>query len=147
MEIRYALIKNGIVENVIIADAEFVATIADQWDHIELLDTPEEQKVSGTGWSYDAVNGAFSAPPAESVTAPAPRTKLTKLEYMDRFTDAELAGIYAAAKQSVQVEIWLERFKLATEVDLSDPRTISGIQALEAAGLIAAGRSIEILAV
>lgn len=70
---------------------------------------------------------------------------LTKLEYMDRFTDIELAGIYAAAKTSVQVEIWLERFKLATEVDLSDPRTVAGVQALETAGLIAPGRTAEIL--
>jgi hypothetical protein len=73
------------------------------------------------------------------------QTKLTKLEYMNRFTDAELAAIYTAAKAVVQVEIWLKKFELATEVDLSDERTIAGLNALEAAGLIGAGRAQEIL--
>jgi hypothetical protein len=71
---------------------------------------------------------------------------LTKLQYMSRFTDAELAAIYTAAKASVQVEVWLDKFKLAQEIDLTDPQTIAGVQALEAAGLLAAGRAAEILA-
>jgi hypothetical protein len=71
---------------------------------------------------------------------------LTKLEYMMRFTDAELAAIYTAAKQSVQVEVWLEKFKLAQEINLADTQTIAGVQALESAGLLDAGRAAEILA-
>lgn len=71
---------------------------------------------------------------------------LTKLEYMDKFTDAELAGIYTAAKTVVQVEIWLEKFKLATDVNLDDPRTLTGLQAMEAGGLLADGRAAEIVA-
>lgn len=88
------------------------------------------------------VNGVW-----EDYTPPTVRKAiLTKLEYMDRFTDAELAGIYTAAKSSVQVEVWLEKFKLATDINIDDPRTIDGLQALEAAGLLAAGRAAEILA-
>jgi hypothetical protein len=75
-----------------------------------------------------------------------PMKRLTKLEYMNRFEDNELAAIYTAAKSIIQIEIWLEKFKLATEIDLTDPRTIGGVQALEAAGLIGQGRSLEILA-
>ena len=75
----------------------------------------------------------------EPVTA-----RLTKLAYMDRFTDVELAGIYAAAKVAPAVEVWLEKFKLAEYVDIADARTIAGLQALEAAGLLAAGRAAEI---
>ena len=71
---------------------------------------------------------------------------LTKLEYMNRLTDAELAGIYTAAKTTVQVEIWLDKFKLASEINLDDPYTVGGLQAMEAAGLIGTGRSMEILA-
>ncbi len=82
----------------------------------------------------------------EEQVAPPPHTPLSKLEFMNRFTDAELATIYSAAKQSVAVEIWLEKFKLASEIDLSDQRTIDGINALEASGLLAAGRAAEILA-
>lgn len=72
-------------------------------------------------------------------------TRITRLEYMNRFTDAELGRIYAAAKQSVEVEVWLEKFKQATEIDLADPRTVSGLQALAAGGLIGPGRVGEIL--
>ena len=73
-------------------------------------------------------------------------SKLTKLEYMNRFTDAELATIYTVAKTNVQVEVWLEKFKASSEVDVTDPRTVAGVQALEAVGLIQIGRAAEILA-
>jgi hypothetical protein len=79
------------------------------------------------------------------VATPSIRT-LTKLAYMNRFTDAELAAIYTVAKSNVQVEVWLDKFKLAEEINLDDSATIAGVQALEAAGLLAAGRSAEILA-
>lgn len=81
-----------------------------------------------------------------------PKRRLTKLEYMNRFTDLELAAIYTAAKSIVAVEVWLAKFNATTPdpdgtaVDLSDPRTIAGVQALEAAGLLEAGRAAEILA-
>jgi hypothetical protein len=79
------------------------------------------------------------------VTTSSVRT-LTKLAYMNRFTDAELAAIYTVAKSNVQIEVWLDKFKLAEEINLDDQSTIYGVQVLEAAGLLAAGRSAEILA-
>lgn len=74
-----------------------------------------------------------------------PNTLNTKSEWMSRFTDQELAVIYTAAKQSVAVEIWLERFKVAEYIDASDPRTSAGVHALESAGILAPGRALEIL--
>jgi hypothetical protein len=71
---------------------------------------------------------------------------LTKLEYMSRFTDAELVGIYTTAKTNVAVEIWLEKFKLASEINLDDQATVAGLQAMESGGLLTAGRSAVILA-
>lgn len=142
---QYALIKNNIVENVIVAEPDFIETILDQYQHIEPLDTLHEQGLGvGIGWTFE--NNEFKAPviPEEVVV---PKTTLTKLEYMDRFTDAELAAIYAAAKTSVEVEIWLGRFKLSSKINLTDERTIAGVNALETAGLIATGRAAEILAV
>lgn len=106
--------------------------------------------VVGSGYaSEDDFNGGFpegfewADPPTPT---PVVKRTLTRLEYMDRFTDAELAGIYTAAKSVVQVEVWLEKFKLAEFIDLTDQRTIAGVQSLEAAGLLAAGRAAEILA-
>lgn len=79
------------------------------------------------------------------------RRRISKLEYMNRFTDVELATIYSAAKVSVLVEVWLAKFNATTPepngtaIDLDDERTAVGLHALEAAGLIGAGRANEIL--
>lgn len=77
--------------------------------------------------------------------------RLSKLAYMNRFADGELAALYTAAKTIVQVEVWLAKFNATTpdadgtSIDLDDPRTIAGVQALEAAGILATGRAAEIL--
>lgn len=49
----YALIKNGIVENTIIADANFISGISGQWDAcVDITATPEV----GINWQYDGSN-------------------------------------------------------------------------------------------
>lgn len=70
---------------------------------------------------------------------------LTHVQFMDRFTAQELRNIYGAAKSAIDIEIFLERYRLAGEVSLRDTRTADGLHALEAATLIGAGRSAEIL--
>lgn len=84
--------------------------------------------------------------PADAPQTLSPSRKLSKLVYMSRFTDAELAAIYTAAKTVVAIEVWLDKFKVADDVDLDDARTIAGLAALEDAGLLATGRAAEILA-
>lgn len=78
--------------------------------------------------------------------SPAPSVPLTKLAFIDRFTDAELLAIREAAKTAPEVELWLWRFERAEDISLSDLRTIAGVQGLESAGLLAEGRAAEILA-
>lgn len=73
------------------------------------------------------------------------KREITKLQYMERFTDQELQDIYTAAKTFVAIEVWLEKFKATTQVDLNDPRILAGLQALETAGLLASGRAQEIV--
>jgi hypothetical protein len=61
-------------------------------------------------------------------------------------------AILAAAKTVPAIEAWVKRFEMTTpeadgtSIDLDDPRTISGVQALEAAELIGVGQAAEILA-
>lgn len=74
------------------------------------------------------------------------KENLSVLAFRSRFTDAEKIAIYTAAKTNVQVQIWLDDLMAASDVNLDDSRTIAGVQALEAAGLIGAGRAAEILA-
>jgi len=141
---RYALIKNGFVQNVIVADPSFAATI-EGYSHVEALDEPGEQKVAGPGWAYNAVTGEFTAPP-DMGTDPGQRT-ISVLAFRSRFTPDEKVAIYTAAKSSVEIQIWLDDLAAAqnNEVNLDDPRTIDGANALEGAGLIGPGRAAEVL--
>lgn len=78
--------------------------------------------------------------------------RLTKQEFIDRFTPVEMATLLSAAKVSVELEAWLFRFNSVTpdadgtSIDTNDPRTIAGVSALELSGIIASGRATEILA-
>lgn len=96
-----------------------------------------EWNFTGHAWvAMPLIQAPIEIPPAPTAT----RT-ITKLQYMGLFTDNELRAIYTAAKAVVDVEIWLDKFKITPEVDLDDPRTIGGLQAMETAGLIGAGRA------
>jgi hypothetical protein len=139
-----AWIENDTVRDIVAVDPNdvFHPDVA----ALYVTDVPEGCVVGAT-----LVDGVWTnppPPPVEIAPPPAPepvRTVLSKLDYMNRFTDEELAGIYQAAKVSVAVEVWLEKFKLATDIDTTDPRTVAGCEALEAAGLLAPGRAAQIL--
>ncbi len=70
---------------------------------------------------------------------------LSRLEFMERFTDAELVGIYTAAKQSVALEIYLKKLEAAQEILLDNATTITGVNSLAQFGLITPERATEIL--
>lgn len=69
-----------------------------------------------------------------------PKTQFTSLEYLDRFTEAEQLEVVSATLQSPQVKLWYDRLLAASYIDLNDPRTEYGIDALISAGLIDASR-------
>lgn len=76
---------------------------------------------------------------------PAPSRLISQTEFLRRLTNSELEAILAAAKASVAVEAWVYRFDRAGDVDLNDPLTVQGVQSLEVAGLLAAGRASQVL--
>jgi len=133
----YALIKNNTVQNVIECDQAFADSIKHEWDDV----IPS----NGMGKGWEKLNGMWTAPVQPAQPGPAPIRTLTHLQYMNRFTDEELEAIYTAAKTVVKVEVWLAKFNAAGPVDLDDQETIKGLQAMEAAGLLATGRAAEIL--
>lgn len=71
--------------------------------------------------------------------------RITKLEFLQRFTQAERVAIRTAAKQSVPIEDYLALVDAATFIDVTRADTVAGVQALEQLGLIGAGRALEIL--
>lgn len=55
---KFALIKDGIVKNIIVAEQDFLPHIQDQYDYI--IDVSEMAHYPGPGWSYDGQT--FSTP-------------------------------------------------------------------------------------
>lgn len=98
--------------------------------------------------AVDAMTDAASVQAfAWSVDVPvtAPR-RLTHKQFMDRFSDGELTGILAAVEANAALKTWWTKFQQARDVNLDDPATQAGVQALEIAGLLSAGRAEEVLA-
>lgn len=103
------------------------------------------------GKTYDRAARFFVAP------APQPEQRqITKLAFRNRFTRAEKATLEIAAlddpaapmaqrQQSAALRADLKDQESATFIDLDRADTRAGVQALEAAGLLAAGRALEIL--
>jgi len=96
------------------------------------------------------------------VVPPAPSRRATKLQFRNLFTTEEKVAIELAAldnpsadmetrAQAAGLRVFLEDLDSATpdpdgtSIDLDDPRTVAGVNALESYGLIATGRATEIL--
>lgn len=83
-------------------------------------------------------------------------TSITRLAFRNRFTHAEKAAIELAAlddpaapmpqrQQAAALRANQADLAAATFIDLARPDTRAGVQMLEAAGLLAVGRALEIL--
>ena len=92
----------------------------------------------------------------DGVLVLAPDTRLTKLAFRNRFTQAEKVMLEIAAldnpaapmpqrQQAAALRATLSDTAAATFIDLIHADTRAGVQMLETAGLLAAGRALEIL--
>ena len=78
-----------------------------------------------------------------------PKRRLTKLELIGRMGEAVFVAIIGMAKQSVEMAAWMEMVRMTTpdpdgtSIDLDDPRTVAGLNAIEPAliaqGIVSAG--------
>lgn len=75
-------------------------------------------------------------PVPEPVAPPPPSRIITPRQFMDRLPMERQAAITAAAMQSPQILLWLIRLTGALQVDLDDPETLEGVQALHFAEII-----------
>ena len=100
------------------------------------------------GMGFDVCNHIAEVAQVEQSS---PARRLTKLAFIGRI-GTEFSGILTAAKTNVQVELFVRMLDWATpdpdgtSVDLDDPRVVDALTTLEAAGLIGAGRALEIRA-
>ena len=92
----------------------------------------------------------------DGVLVLAPDTRITRLAFRNRFTQAEKVALELAAlddpaapmaqrQQAAALRATLSDTAAATFIDLIRADTRAGVQMLEAAGLLAAGRAPEIL--
>lgn len=133
---RLIAIKDGVVQNVI------AVTKDDKYASRQFLEskgfTVVENMDAGVGDTFDGQN--FTRQPSQS------KAKLTHRQFLKRLTGKEFKAIRQAAKNNPDVDMFLYLFERAQEIDMADPDTVAGVQMLEAAGIINAGRAAEILA-
>ena len=85
-----------------------------------------------------------------------PKRRLTKLELIGRMGEAVFVAIIGMAKQSVEMAAWVEMVRMTTpepdgtSIDLDDPRTLAGLNALEpvliAQGIVSEGWAAGVVA-
>lgn len=122
---NYALIKDGLVKNVIVATPEFSAQISHEWDHIEPVTGNES-----IGWSWDAANG-FVSPVVPDVPVEPVKRLIFVGSFFDRFGAAKWA-ILSDANASVQALV--KDCQVRRYIDLDSPELLSGLQMLVQAG-------------
>ena len=121
--------------------ADLAAVLA-QREAVRRSSSAAEATVQGLGTLAEVQ--AFTWQP-DAVQVPAPRL-MTHEQFIQRFTVAEWDGLTGAARASVGMDAWMRRFSMASYVNLDDAATQAGVQALELAGLLGAGRAQEVLA-
>lgn len=105
---------------------------------------PGDSNIDGSE-IYNAATGEFEQPPASR------QAIITRLQLMQRLNAGEKALLIRPDKVTgmtddveIMLSVFAEQIKMANEINLDDPEIVSGLTALEAAGLIAAGRADEI---
>lgn len=70
---------------------------------------------------------------------------LDKAEFFNRFTENELITFYTLAKNNVVLEIMLDKFKLASKINLLDKEVENAIKVLVENGVLTEERESELL--
>jgi len=93
------------------------------------------------GWVFEDLS-LVHEPASE---APSQR-RLTALEFLDLFEQAEQLAIVEASMQSAPIKLWYDRTLAASFITVTDPRVSAGLDALVNASLLTSARKAEIVA-
>ena len=98
----------------------------------------------GQRWNPDAQAFEPAPPPAEPT-----ERNVSRKAFLSRFTDAEAIDIDLASigptREAATVRRYLSKVNAAQHIDLAYNETRTGVQALEAGGLLQPGRALAIL--
>jgi hypothetical protein len=61
---------------------------------------------------------------------------MTQTKFLSRLTSEEIKGIYLLAEQSIDIKIWLDKFKMAQDIWLDHPDLVQGLYALAQLGIL-----------
>lgn len=148
MEQQYAIITQGVVSLVIVADQAFADEHYPGAVRIDLL-TP----LPGVGWTYSS--GAFTAPAIIPPDPPEPvhKTVFTRFEFRQLFTLQELLLLdnyqlseILTPEQKALMTVSKGNFDSADTIDVTDPVAIQGVSYLAVVGILTPERVAEILA-
>lgn len=128
---------SGLQEGVITSDGVY-SILPVQYDNAPI-------NSQETGRSYAVSGGSVHVTRTWITSSPPKSTILYPLEFQARFTAQESAAIYAAAVGNAQLLGMLIQQASARYIDLTDPQTIAGVNALVSAGLLTQDRATEIL--
>jgi hypothetical protein len=129
---KYAIIENGIVSNVVMAD--------DGWTAPAGVQAVKASDDVGIGYAY--ADGAFTPPAAPTPPAPPALTIYSTLDYFSKFTDAEYQAVRTGP---VAIQRGLDMLIAAQYVDVTDPRVTEYLSALVTGGIINDARKAELL--
>ncbi len=93
------------------------------------------------GWIFEDPTMA-DLPAGDQPASP----RLTSLEFLDLFTEAEQLTIVEASMQSAQIKLWYDRTLAASFITITDSRVSAGLDALVDASLLTNARKAEIVA-
>ena len=122
-------------------------------DNLIETTTPGEMRANFTGYAW--MDLPYQAPAPAPPPVPEPQ-RITRLAFRNRFTPAEKVMLEMAAlddpaapmpqrQQAAAIRVYLADVAVSSFVDLTRADTRAGVQALEAGGLLAAGRALQIL--
>lgn len=89
----------------------------------------------GPGYKYN--DGEFSPPDPPPVI-------LTRLEYINKLSNS-YSTIISTSKTDVDVEIWLEKFRLTDTFNMSETQTVADVQFLVTKNLITQNKANQII--
>ncbi len=124
-----------------------VTQTADPVEHPHMVPL-QSYDLAVLGKRHDLASGAFVETPAEPAPTPTTRNVSNKA-FLSRFTDDEAIAIdlasIGATRDAATVRRSLSKVNAAQHIDLAEDETRTGVQALEAAGLLKPGRALVIL--
>lgn len=138
---RCAVVRDGVVENVVLADDDYIPRLTMQYDAVKVLS--DESPVS-PGWLYHPDGELVEPVAAEPVEV---QQAVSLMQFRRRFTAEELTAFYAAAQEHIPVKVFLDDLNLManTPFSLTDEVIVSGVQLLVAHDVLSAERATVIL--